>query len=98
MMERNTMADQLTVEIIAAIKNLAQSENGGRIPVAIGEITADSELTSLGIDSLALADVLWDLEQAYGIRIEMNTTDAWSNLKNIGDVVEAVRGLIAKEA
>lgn len=45
------MADQLTVEIIAAIKNLAQSENGGRIPVAIGEITADSELTSLGIDS-----------------------------------------------
>jgi nodulation protein F len=45
-----------------------------------------------------LADVLWDLEQAYGIRIEMNTTDAWSNLKNIGDVVEAVRGLIAKEA
>ncbi|MGO8657741.1 acyl carrier protein, partial [Rhizobium ruizarguesonis] len=47
-------------------------------------ITADSELTSLGIDSLALADVLWDLEQAYGIRIEMNTADAWSNLKNIG--------------
>ncbi|MGO7427619.1 nodulation protein NodF, partial [Rhizobium ruizarguesonis] len=32
------------------------------------------------------------------IRIEMNTADAWSNLKNIGDVVEAVRGLIAKEA
>ncbi|RVB70889.1 nodulation protein NodF, partial [Mesorhizobium sp. M2D.F.Ca.ET.185.01.1.1] len=23
---------------------------------------------------------------------------AWSNLKNVGDVVEAVRGLLAKEA
>ncbi|RWB10571.1 MAG: acyl carrier protein, partial [Mesorhizobium sp.] len=49
-------------------------------------------------DSLGLADVLWDVEQAYGIKIDMNTADAWSNLKNVGDVVEAVRGLLAKEA
>lgn len=54
-------------------------------------------MTSLGIDSLGLADVLWDLEQIYGIKIEMNTADAWSNLNNIGDVVEAVRGLLTKE-
>ncbi|TGV77800.1 acyl carrier protein, partial [Mesorhizobium sp. M2D.F.Ca.ET.145.01.1.1] len=34
----------------------------------------------------------------YGIEIEMNTVDAWSNLKNVGDMVEAVRALIAKKA
>ncbi|TIL97116.1 MAG: acyl carrier protein, partial [Mesorhizobium sp.] len=27
-----------------------------------------------------------------------NTVDAWSNLKNVGDMVEAVRALIAKKA
>ena len=27
----------------------------------------------------------------------MNTVDAWSNLKNVGDMVEAVRALIAKK-
>jgi len=34
-------------------------------------------------------------EEAYCIEIEMNTVDAWSNLKNVGDMVEAVRELIA---
>ncbi|TIS72648.1 MAG: acyl carrier protein, partial [Mesorhizobium sp.] len=37
-------------------------------------------------------------EEQYGIEIEMNTVDAWSNLKNVGDMVEAVRALIAKKA
>ncbi|AUW47542.1 acyl carrier protein [Rhizobium leguminosarum] len=91
------MADQLTLEIISAINKLVKAENGERKTVAVGEITTGTELTSLGIDSLGLADVLWDLEQIYGIKIEMNTADAWSNLNNIGDVVEAVRGLLTKE-
>ncbi|MFK0693212.1 acyl carrier protein [Mesorhizobium sp. IMUNJ 23033] len=91
------MADQLTNEIIAMIKKRAASE-GGNIAPASGEITAATGLTSLGIDSLGLADVLWDLEQAYGIKIEMNTSEAWSDLQNVGDMVEAVRGLLAKGA
>ncbi|NKL24697.1 acyl carrier protein [Rhizobium leguminosarum] len=91
------MADQLTLEIISAINKLVKAENAERTTVALGEITTDTELTSLGIDSLGLADVLWDLEQIYGIKIEMNTADAWSNLSNIGDVVEAVRGLLTRE-
>ncbi|MER8628081.1 acyl carrier protein, partial [Mesorhizobium sp. M1143] len=40
------------------------------------------------------ADVLWDLEQAYGIEIEMNTAEAWSDLQNVGGMVEAVRSLL----
>ncbi|MEX2745853.1 nodulation protein NodF, partial [Rhizobium mongolense] len=29
---------------------------------------------------------------------EMNTAEAWSNLQNVGDVVEAIRGLRTKGA
>ena len=49
----------------------------------IGEIGPDTELTSLGIHSLELTEIIFDLEEAYGIEIEMNTVEAWSNLKTV---------------
>ncbi|SEI20598.1 acyl carrier protein NodF [Rhizobium tibeticum] len=93
------MVDQLTTEIIAIIKSRVELESGdGGTASIVGELTAATELTSIGVDSLGLADILWDLEQAFGIRIEMNTAEAWSNLQNVGDMVEAIRGLRTKEA
>ncbi|MBB4232709.1 acyl carrier protein [Rhizobium mongolense] len=93
------MTDQLTTQIIAIIKKRVELESGHRGTASIvGELTAATELTSIGVDSLGLADILWDLEQAYDIKIEMNTAEAWSNLQNVGDVVEAIRGLRTKGA
>jgi len=83
------MANQLAEDIIAKIK--AHAEPDGE------EITLDTELTALGIHSLELTEIIFDLEEAYDIEIEMNTVEAWSNLANVGDMVEAVRGLIAKK-
>lgn len=80
------MADKLASEIINKIKVHADPE--------IGEITLDTELSELGIHSLELTEIVFDLEEAYGIEIEMNTVEAWNNLKNVGDIVTAVRGLI----
>ena len=83
------MADQLAEDIIAKIKAHAETDGG--------EITPETELTALGIHSLELTEIIFDLEEAYDIEIEMNTVEAWSNLGNVGDMVEAVRGLIAKK-
>lgn len=83
------MADQLATEIIDKIKEHAEPGNE--------EITVSTELTSLGIHSLELTEIIFDLEEKYGIEIEMNTVDAWANLKNVGDMIEAVRGLIAQK-
>ena len=83
------MADQLATEIIDKIK--AQAEPGN-------EITIDTELEELGIHSLELTEIVFDLEEAYGIEIEMNTVEAWNKLKNVGDIVEATRALIAAKA
>ncbi|BCM17544.1 acyl carrier protein [Mesorhizobium sp. J8] len=92
------MPDQFATNIIALIKNRAVS-NGADIDIALdgAEITTTTKLTSLGVDSLGMADILWDLEQAHGIKIDFNTADAWSNLDTIGDVVEAVRSFLNKE-
>jgi len=84
------MADQLAEDIISKIEAHADP--------AVGAIGLDTELTSLGIHSLELTEIIFDLEEAYGIEIEMNTVEAWSNLKTVQDMVEAVRALIAKKA
>jgi nodulation protein F len=80
------MTDKLAAEIIEKIKT--HSESGG------AEITPETELSALGIHSLELTEIVFDLEEAYGIEIEMNTVEAWNNLKNVGDIVKAVRALI----
>ncbi|PJR10267.1 acyl carrier protein [Sinorhizobium meliloti] len=93
------MSDQLAREVIATINNRALAERGEPTTATPSdELTMATELSSLGLDSLAFADILWDLEQAYNIKIEMNTADAWSNLQTVGDVVVAVRTLLTKEA
>lgn len=84
------MADQIAQDIIDRIKAHAEPEGG--------DITLATELDTLGIHSLELTEIIFDLEEAYGIEIEMNTVEAWSNLKNVGDIVEAVRTLIATKA
>jgi len=84
------MVDKLADDIIAKVKAHADPE--------IGDIGLDTELNALGIHSLELTEIIFDLEEAYGVEIEMNTVDAWNNLKNVGDMVEAVRALIAKKA
>jgi nodulation protein F len=80
------MTDQLATEIIEKIKAHADPDK---------EITVDTELNDLGIHSLELTEIVFDLEEAYGIEIEMNTVEAWNKLRNVGDIVEATRGLIA---
>jgi nodulation protein F len=87
---KGAMADKLAEDIISKVKAHADP--------AIGEIGLDTELTSLGIHSLELTEIIFDLEEEHGIEIEMNTVEAWSNLKTVDDMVEAVRGLIAKKA
>jgi nodulation protein F len=83
------MADQLATQIIEKIKAQAGTS---------GEIGLDTELEALGIHSLELTEIVFDLEETYGIEIDMNTTEAWSSLKNVGDLVEATRALIAAKA
>jgi nodulation protein F len=84
------MADEIADKIVDKIKAHAAPD--------AGEITLDTELTALGIHSLELTEIIFDLEDEFGIEIEMSTDDAWSNLSNVRDIVEAVRGLIQQKS
>ncbi|MEO3997383.1 acyl carrier protein [Mesorhizobium sp. CAU 1732] len=84
------MTDELAANIIEKIKTHASPD--------AGPVTLETELTELGIHSLELTEIIFDLEDEFNIEIEMNTVDAWSNLSNVGDIVEAVRTLIQQKA
>jgi nodulation protein F len=84
------MSEKLAKSIISKIEAHASPD--------VGEISLDTELTELGIHSLELTEIIFDLEDEFGIEVDMNTSDAWNSLNNVGDIVEAVRGLIAKKS
>ena len=85
------MGDRLEDDIVNRIRAHAQPDNGD-------QVTIRSDISSLGIQSLELTEIIFDIEEAYDIQVEINTVDAWSKLENVGDIVTAVRALVdAKE-
>lgn len=84
------MTDAIGETIIEKIKAHAQIE--------ASEINLDTPLDELGIHSLELTEIIFDIEDEFGIEVQMSTVDAWENLKNVGDIVEAVRKLIERKA
>jgi nodulation protein F len=87
----NQATDPLADDIVKRIGAIAQPDDGQ-------PITLKSTLSSLGIQSLELTEIIFDIEENYGIEVEMNTVDAWSKLKNVGDIVAAVRKLVEAKA
>jgi acyl carrier protein len=66
-----------------------------------GDLTLDTSLTDAGIDSLSMIELIFELEEAFGIEIPDPATveDRTKAMKTPGDVVALIRPLIeAKEA
>lgn len=56
-------------------------------------LTLDAPLESLGIDSLGTVELLWNVEDAFGIKLP----SAPAELNTLGDVVRYVDGLVAAQ-
>ncbi len=82
--------DSFARDIIALI--------AGRAKIPVDEITPDTALAEIDIQSLDLAEIIFDLEEKFDIVIELNTAEATSSLSNVGDIIEAVRGLVQARA
>jgi acyl carrier protein/nodulation protein F len=58
-----------------------------------GTCKAESELRSLGIDSLQAVDLVFQLEEHFGIQIPMEQFNA----KTVGDAIEFVIGILQEK-
>lgn len=51
-----------------------------------GQITSDSTLEDLGVDSLAAAEIITDMEIRTGIELPMDVLRGLSKMRTVGDV------------
>ena len=58
-------------------------------------VTLDTELEELEINSLDLTEVVMELEDRYDVAVDLNTAEAWTSLKTVGDVIALVEKLVA---
>lgn len=61
--------------------------------LAPGRVTPDALLDSLGIDSLGLVDVMWNVEDAFGIKVPLRMPE----LHDVADLVAYVDRLVAEQ-
>lgn len=59
------------------------------------QVTLDTELEELEINSLDLTEVVMELEDRYDVAVDLNTAEAWTSLKTVGDVIALVEKLVA---
>ncbi len=64
----------------------------------IGPITMVTPLEALGIHSLELTGIVMDIEDKYGVEIDLSTVDTWQSFNKVGDIVDVVQSLLLEKA
>ncbi|MEZ5920410.1 MAG: phosphopantetheine-binding protein [Parvularculaceae bacterium] len=60
--------------------------------------TRDTLITDLGIDSFAIVEIIYEVEEKLSIEIPFNANDnALEGMKTVGDLIDAVKNLAGKE-
>jgi acyl carrier protein len=88
-----TMTDAVRDKVIQIIAEQAMIDPA--------DITMRTTPEELGLDSLALVEVVFGIEEAFDISVPYNANDpaeSQFDLSNIGAIVDAVQQLIAEKA
>jgi acyl carrier protein len=67
----------------------------------VSDVTLDSTIESLGIDSLGLVEAIFAIEEAFDISIPFNANDpaqSGFDMTSVAAIVDAVHGLVAQRA
>ncbi len=75
--------DKNTIEVIAKYSDLT-----------VEEITRETQLDEIGVNSLELVDVVMDMEEMYDIEIDLNAAEATDALKSVGDILDEINKLV----
>lgn len=75
------MAQAVRATTLATLNRHSEDCGNSRV------ITEDTPITELGLDSLALIEVLYELEETFGVTVD---ADLLSALNSVGDLVQAI--------
>jgi acyl carrier protein len=60
------------------------------------EITPQTKLSDLEIESLDLAVIVFDIEDSFGIQIPYNANEEVEDFATVGSVIERVKSIVAE--
>ncbi|WP_212523247.1 acyl carrier protein [Actibacterium sp. MT2.3-13A] len=66
----------------------------------VADVTMDSTLEDLGIDSLGLVESIFAIEEAFDIQVPFNANDPASSefdISSVATIVAAIEGLVADQ-
>ncbi len=67
-----------------------------RVPVE--QLTADTKLADIGIESLDVIEIVFALEEKFGVSLPFNANEsAAEEFETIGKVANALKAVVAKE-
>jgi acyl carrier protein len=78
------MAD-VTNDVIAVIAKKVPGDKA---------INPTDNLRDLGLESIDALEMVFDLEEKFGIQIPYNANSAGTDFATVGDVVKAIQGLV----
>jgi len=83
--------DEVATKIIDILKKHSKADDD-----VVNNIGTTTELSALEIESLDLAMIVFDIEDAFGVEIPYNANEeeAAGDFKTVGSVVDKVKGLM----
>ncbi|MDR7126597.1 acyl carrier protein [Pseudotabrizicola sp. 4114] len=66
-----------------------------------GDLTIDTRLEALALDSLAMVELVFALEETFDISVPFNANDPGTDdfdLSSVGAIIAAVEGLVSQKA
>lgn len=83
-----TMAD-IEASLLEIIKNHAVG--------LTGELTRDTAVSDLGIDSFAIVEIIYEVEEKLGVEVPFNANEnPFGDMKSVGDLIDALDALMKK--
>lgn len=63
-----------------------------------GELTRQTPVADLGIDSMAIVEIIYEVEEKLGVEVPFNANqNPFGEMKTVGDLLDAVKSLIDKK-
>jgi len=80
----------ITADVIALIQKKLPAENQA--------LERSDRLKDLGIDSLSVVELIFELEEKFNIQIPYNANDSQPEFETVGEVVDAIKNFVDKKS
>lgn len=82
---------------MADVANDVISIIASKVPGGRTDLTLNDNLQDIGIESIDAIEMVFDLEEKFGVQIPYNANDAAQQFATVGDVVKAIKGLVEQK-